>query len=147
MSEKIDASDTHPRQRVTVLDTEISYVDTGTGDPIVFLHGNPTSSYLWRNVIPYVSGLGRCLAPDLVGMGQSGKSPAQAEAKDVAGGLFVKIKRLKRASSAAMVRADKQRKRLWDLSERLASQATAAAGRSVPHGAVMPGTRSASRHP
>jgi haloalkane dehalogenase len=64
--------------RVSVLDTEISYVDTGLGDPIVFLHGNPTSSYLWRNVIPHVSDLGRCLAPDLVGMGRSGKSPGNS---------------------------------------------------------------------
>jgi haloalkane dehalogenase len=69
-------SDRHPRKRVRVLDTEISYVDTGHGDPIVFLHGNPTWSYLWRNVIPLVSPYGRCLAPDLVGMGQSGPSPA-----------------------------------------------------------------------
>jgi haloalkane dehalogenase len=53
----------------------MSYVDVGEGDPIVFLHGNPTSSYLWRNVIPHVSDIGRCLAPDLIGMGQSGKSP------------------------------------------------------------------------
>src|SRR5262249_44470025 len=70
----ISSTDTHPRQRAKILDTEISYVDEGAGDPIVFLHGNPTSSYLWRNIIPYVSGLVRCLAPDLVGMGQSGKS-------------------------------------------------------------------------
>src|SRR5260370_18190037 len=68
----------HPRRRVAVLDTDMSYVDTGEGDPIVFLHGNPTSSYLWRNIIPYLSPQGRCLAPDLVGMGQSGKSPSQA---------------------------------------------------------------------
>jgi haloalkane dehalogenase len=61
-----------------VLDTEMSYVDTGSGDPIVFLHGNPTSSYLWRNIIPYLSNRGRCLAPDLVGMGQSGTSPTEA---------------------------------------------------------------------
>jgi haloalkane dehalogenase len=61
-----------------VLDSEMSYVDTGEGDPIVFLHGNPTSSYLWRNIIPYLSQHGRCLAPDLIGMGQSGKSPTQA---------------------------------------------------------------------
>jgi haloalkane dehalogenase len=74
----ISAADPHPRRRVRVLDSEISYVDTGRGDPIVFLHGNPTSSYLWRNIIPHVSGLGRCLAPDLVGMGRSGKSPRQA---------------------------------------------------------------------
>jgi haloalkane dehalogenase len=52
----------------------MSYVDVGEGDPIVFLHGNPTYSYLWRNIIPHVSDIGRCLAPDLVGMGQSGKS-------------------------------------------------------------------------
>jgi len=56
----------------------MSYVDTGHGDPIVFLHGNPTSSYLWRNVIPHVVDLGRCLAPDLVGMGRSGKSPTES---------------------------------------------------------------------
>ena len=56
-------SDHHPRQRMAVLDTEISYVDTGRGDPIVFLHGNPTSSYLWRNIIPYVSKHARCLPP------------------------------------------------------------------------------------
>ncbi len=70
----IRADDPHPRQRVSVLDSEMSYVDTGQGAPIVFLHGNPTSSYLWRNVIPHVAGLGRCLAPDLIGMGQSGRS-------------------------------------------------------------------------
>lgn len=74
----ISPADPHPRQRIRVLDSEISYVDTGRGDPIVFLHGNPTSSYLWRNVIPHVSGLGRCLAPDLVGMGRSGKSSREA---------------------------------------------------------------------
>ena len=74
----ISAADSHPRRRVAVRDTEISYVDVGEGDPIVFLHGNPTSSYLWRNVIPHVTGLGRCLAPDLVGMGNSGRSPAGA---------------------------------------------------------------------
>ena len=69
------ASDPHPCKRVAVLDTEMSYVDVGEGEPIVFLHGNPTSSYLWRNIIPHVSDIGRCLAPDLVGMGQSGRSP------------------------------------------------------------------------
>lgn len=46
------ATDTYERKRVTVLDAEIAYVDVGEGDPIVFLHCNPTSSYLWRNVIP-----------------------------------------------------------------------------------------------
>jgi haloalkane dehalogenase len=79
-SKTINAADPHPRQRVRVLDSEMSYVDTGQGggDPIVFLHGNPTSSYLWRNVIPYLSGQGRCLAPDLIGMGRSGRSPTNA---------------------------------------------------------------------
>jgi len=72
------STDSHPRHRVRVLDAEISYVEVGQGDPIVFLHGNPTSSYLWRNIIPFLAEDGRCLAPDLVGMGQSGKSPSGA---------------------------------------------------------------------
>ncbi len=71
----ISADDPHPRQRVEVLDSYLSYVDTGAGAPVVFLHGNPTSSYLWRNVIPHVSPEARCLAPDLIGMGASGKAP------------------------------------------------------------------------
>lgn len=74
----IPSSDPHPRRRVRVLDSEMSYVDVGQGDPIVFLHGNPTSSYLWRNIIPALSGLGRCLAPDLVGMGRSAPSPTSS---------------------------------------------------------------------
>jgi haloalkane dehalogenase len=61
------------KQYVDVLDHRMAYVETGQGDPIVFLHGNPTSSYLWRNVIPHCAGLGRCLAPDLIGMGDSDK--------------------------------------------------------------------------
>jgi hypothetical protein len=65
MKMTISATDPHPRQRARILDTEISYVDKGHGDPIVFLHGNPTSSYLWRNIIPYAEECGRCLAPDL----------------------------------------------------------------------------------
>ena len=71
-------NDSHWRKRVRVLDTEMSFVDTGVGDPIVFLHGNPTSSFLWRNIIPYAEEFGRCLAPDLIGMGQSGGSPTHA---------------------------------------------------------------------
>jgi haloalkane dehalogenase len=78
MSSAISANDPHPRRRARILDTEINYVDVGQGDPIVFLHGNPSSSYLWRNIIPHVADLGRCLAPDLVGMGQSGPSPGGA---------------------------------------------------------------------
>src|SRR5947209_5193918 len=72
----LSPADPLPRRRIRVLDTELAYVDTGSGDPIVFLHGNPTSSYLWRNVIPHVAARGRCLAPDLVGMGESDKAPA-----------------------------------------------------------------------
>ncbi|MBV9516560.1 MAG: haloalkane dehalogenase [Hyphomicrobiales bacterium] len=74
----VTAIDRYPRRRVAVLDSEMSYVDTGSGDPIVFLHGNPTYSYLWRNIIPHVRGIGRCIAPDLVGMGLSDKSPRKA---------------------------------------------------------------------
>jgi len=71
----VSAVDSYPRSTAAVLDTEMSYIDTGQGDPIVFLHGNPTSSYLWRNVIPYLETSARCLAPDFVGMGRSGKTP------------------------------------------------------------------------
>ena len=58
---------------VNVLDSSMHYIEAGTGDPIVFLHGNPTSSYLWRNVIPRLEAKGRCIAIDCIGMGQSGK--------------------------------------------------------------------------
>jgi haloalkane dehalogenase len=63
------------KRRTTVRGLEMAYVEVGEGDPIVFLHGNPTSSYLWRNVIPSLEGLGRCIAPDLIGMGDSQKLP------------------------------------------------------------------------
>jgi haloalkane dehalogenase len=76
MSQPIPAPDPHPRRRVRVLDAEMAHVDVGAGDPVVFLHGNPTSSYLWRNVIPHVAGIARCLAPDLIGMGDSGRAPS-----------------------------------------------------------------------
>src|SRR5690606_11804567 len=72
-----DGTKAAPAERsVPVLDSTMAYLEQGAGRPIVFLHGNPTSSYLWRNVIRHVSGLGRCLAPDLIGMGRSGKSPS-----------------------------------------------------------------------
>jgi haloalkane dehalogenase len=74
MAGDISATDNYERRRVAALDSEMAYVDTGSGDAIVFLHGNPTSSYLWRNIIPYVESMGRCLAPDLIGMGESGSS-------------------------------------------------------------------------
>ncbi len=73
MTKTISAHDPYDRHFVGVLDAQMAYVDEGEGDPIVFLHGNPTSSYLWRNVIPHLAGQGRCLAPDLIGMGESSK--------------------------------------------------------------------------
>jgi haloalkane dehalogenase len=63
-------------RRVSVLDSEMAYVERGQGRPAVFLHGNPTSSYLWRNVISHVEPWARCLAPDLIGMGASGPAPS-----------------------------------------------------------------------
>jgi haloalkane dehalogenase len=56
-----------------VLGSRMHYEEQGEGKPVLFLHGNPTSSYLWRNVMPHVAGVGRCIAPDLIGMGQSDK--------------------------------------------------------------------------
>ncbi len=71
----LSAADPNPPQRVVARGVEMAYVDAGAGDPIVFLHGNPTSSYLWRNIIPHLADQGRCLAPDLAGMGDSGRTP------------------------------------------------------------------------
>jgi len=65
----------YPKDRIGVLGHEMATIEVGQGDPIVFLHGNPTSSFLWRNVIPHLEGLGRCIAPDLIGMGDSDKIP------------------------------------------------------------------------
>jgi haloalkane dehalogenase len=69
----ISAEFAFPKQRIDVLSSTMAYVDTGDGDPIVLLHGNPTSSYLWRNVLPHLVGSGRCIVPDLIGMGDSDK--------------------------------------------------------------------------
>ena len=66
---------TATKQSARVHGLNLAYLDEGEGDAIVFLHGNPTSSYLWRNIIPHVSDLGRCIAPDLIGMGDSDKLP------------------------------------------------------------------------
>ena len=71
----ISAAFPYQKKRQRVLDLEMAYVDAGQGDPIVFLHGNPTFSYIWRNILPYVQGTGRMLAPDLIGMGDSQKLP------------------------------------------------------------------------
>lgn len=65
----------YEKKRADVLGLTMAYIDVGEGHPIVFLHGNPTSSFLWRNVIPHLESMGRCIAPDLIGMGDSGKLP------------------------------------------------------------------------
>lgn len=75
MTPMISTEDASYRKHAAVLDTDMAYVDVGNGDPIVFLHGNPTPSYLWRNIIPHLLPYGRCLAPDYVGMGNSGPAP------------------------------------------------------------------------
>ena len=61
------------KKTVDVLGSRMAYHERGEGAPVLFLHGNPTSSYLWRDVIPELEGRGRLIAPDLIGMGSSGK--------------------------------------------------------------------------
>jgi haloalkane dehalogenase len=75
VSDVVEAAERYPKRTVEVDGVPMAYVEVGQGRPVVLLHGNPTSSYLWRNVLPHLEGLGRCLAPDLVGMGDSGKLP------------------------------------------------------------------------
>ena len=65
----------HPKKSIEVLGRRMACVELGEGPPVVFQHGNPTSSYLWRNVMPALAGRARCLAPDLIGMGDSDKLP------------------------------------------------------------------------
>jgi haloalkane dehalogenase len=69
----ISAEQRYDKKNLEVLGSKMAYVETGSGDPIVLLHGNPTSSYLWRNVIPHLEKRWRCIAPDLIGMGDSDK--------------------------------------------------------------------------
>jgi haloalkane dehalogenase len=64
------------KNTVEILGKKMAYVEQGEGDPIVFLHGNPTSSFLWRNILPQLATMGRCIAPDLIGMGDSDKLDA-----------------------------------------------------------------------
>ena len=64
---------------MSVLGRHMAYIEEGDGTPIVFLHGNPTSSYLWRQVLPHLKRSGRLIAPDPIGMGDSDKIPANAE--------------------------------------------------------------------
>lgn len=69
------AQSKYKKEFATIRGLKMAYIDEGEGDPIVFLHGNPTSSYLWRNVMPHLEGKGRLIAPDLIGMGDSEKLP------------------------------------------------------------------------
>jgi haloalkane dehalogenase len=69
----LSAEERYEKKNVEVLGSKMAYVETGSGDPVVLLHGNPTSSYLWRNVIPHLEERWRCIAPDLIGMGDSDK--------------------------------------------------------------------------
>lgn len=71
----ISAAFPYEKQQKQILGRTMAYVEVGTGDPIVFIHGNPCSAYIWRNVLPHLQELGRCLAPDLIGMGDSDKLP------------------------------------------------------------------------
>ncbi|MHB1947737.1 MAG: haloalkane dehalogenase [Gammaproteobacteria bacterium] len=70
---KISADFPYESHFVDVLGSKMHYIEEGKGDPILFLHGIPASSYVWRNIIPHLSKLGRCIAPDLIGMGKSAK--------------------------------------------------------------------------
>ena len=67
------ASEEAAKQFVEVRGKRLAYVEMGEGDPIIFQHGNPTSSYLWRNIMPHLADQGRCIAVDLIGMGDSEK--------------------------------------------------------------------------
>lgn len=75
MSDQEISAEAHPKRKVEVEGRTMAYVEMGEGDPIVFLHGNPTSSYLWRNIMPHLRDQGRCIAPDLIGCGDSDKLP------------------------------------------------------------------------
>ena len=67
------SSETLEKKTIEVLGKRMAYVETGAGNPVVFQHGNPTSSYLWRNIMPHMAPVGRCIAIDLIGMGDSDK--------------------------------------------------------------------------
>lgn len=73
MKKEISAEFPFKSKYLEVKGSKIHYIEEGEGDPILFLHGNPMSNYLWRNIIPYMTSQGRCIAPDLIGMGKSDK--------------------------------------------------------------------------
>lgn len=84
-----------PSKYIEVKRSKIHYLEMGSGDPIMFLHGMPTSSYLWRNIIPALSDNARCIAPDLIGMGQSAKPDIDYRIFDHIAYMEAFIKRLK----------------------------------------------------
>lgn len=85
---------------VDVYGSKIHYLEQGQGDPILFLHGMPTSSYLWRNIIPHLAPLGRCIAPDLIGMGKSDKPDIEYTFQDHISHIekFIETMKLKRVT-------------------------------------------------
>ena len=104
----------------TVYGRRMAYVDEGAGDAIVFQHGNPTSSYLWRNVMPHCAGLGRLIACDLIGMGDCDKLP----------GLRTRPLRLRRAARLSVRAVGPARARR----SRRSSSSTTGARRSASTG-------------
>jgi haloalkane dehalogenase len=75
MGMAIKAELSYQKQKLEARGRQMAYYEVGSGDPIVFIHGNPTSSYLWRNVVPEVETCGRCIVPDLIGFGDSDRLP------------------------------------------------------------------------
>src|ERR1700678_3022884 len=73
MTSKISADFPYESQYADVYGAKMHYISQGSGNPILFLHGIPASCYVWRNVIPHLTSLGRCITPDLIGMGKSDK--------------------------------------------------------------------------
>lgn len=91
------SADTQPeteKSYMTIKGQKIAYVDEGFGRPVVFLHGNPASSYLWRNIIPHVAGSHRAIAPDLIGMGDSDKPVLENTYADSAEYMFAFLEAL-----------------------------------------------------
>lgn len=82
MDERISDRLSCPSKYIEVYGSKMHYLEAGSGSPIVFLHGIPTSCYLWRNVIPHLSSLGRCIAPDLIGCGWSDKPEIEYSVQD-----------------------------------------------------------------
>jgi len=94
-SQSISADFPFKSNYIDIHGSNIHYIDEGVGDPILFLHGNPTSAYLWRNIIPHLKSMGRCIAPDLIGMGKSDKPDIEYRSFDHVKCLEEFIKKLK----------------------------------------------------